>query len=112
MIRNFAITFGAAMLAAGAAAADPIEGRWKTEAGSTAQISSCGKEFCVKLINGSHAGKQIGKMAVDGNEYRGTITDPNEDKTYDGKAWLPSNSTLKMRGYSGLFFKTQTWTRQ
>ena len=33
----------------GAAYADPIEGNWKTEAGSTAAIAPCGGSFCITL---------------------------------------------------------------
>jgi uncharacterized protein (DUF2147 family) len=112
MTRTAMLAIVASLMMAGTALADPIEGKWKTEAGSTAQIAPCGGQFCIKLIDGSHAGKTIGKMAREGDEYKGTITDPADDKTYQGKAWLASSSRLKMRGYSGIFFKTQTWARR
>jgi uncharacterized protein (DUF2147 family) len=41
----------------------------------------------------------------------GTIYDPNNGKTYTCKMWLTDNNTLKIRGYLGPFFRTQTWTR-
>ncbi len=109
------VTIAAAMLAfTGAALADPIEGNWRTEAGTTAQISSCGGSFCIRLKTGQHAGKSIGKLqAAGGNAYTGNITDPANDKTYSGKGALSGNS-LKMSGcvFGGLICRSQTWTRQ
>ena len=40
----------------------------------------------------------------------GTIYSPKKGKTYDGKLWMDGNK-LKVRGYIGFFFKTQTWER-
>jgi uncharacterized protein (DUF2147 family) len=100
------------ILTTGIAYADPIEGNWKTEAGSTARISACGGAFCIKLVSGNHSGKQIGKMTASGGSYSGTITDPNNDKTYKGKASI-SGSTLKMSGcvLGGLICKSQSWAK-
>lgn len=104
----------AAMLATcGTAFADPIEGAWRTEAGPTAQISSCGGSFCIKLTSGKHAGKSIGKLsAAGGGNYTGDITDPNNDKTYSGKAAL-SGSRLKLSGcvLGGLICRSQNWAK-
>lgn len=41
----------------------------------------------------------------------GKIFDPDNGKTYDGKLWLEGANTLKVRGYLGPFYRTQTWTR-
>ena len=81
MLRELSAAIVATILLTGVAHADPIVGNWKTEAGSTAKISPCGGGFCIKLISGNHAGKQIGMMAAAGSGYSGTITDPNTDKT-------------------------------
>ena len=87
MKKLFAMTALAAIALTGAALADPIEGKWKTQSGATAQISPCGGSFCVKLTTGQHAGKQIGKMTPNGN-------------------------VLKMRGcVLAVLCKTQTWNR-
>lgn len=109
---RFSAAVVAAVLATGVAYADPIEGNWRTEAGSTAKISACGGDFCIKLISGSHSGKQIGKMTASGGAYTGTITDPNTDKTYRGKASI-SGSVLKMSGcvLGGLICQSQNWPR-
>ncbi|MCR4267449.1 DUF2147 domain-containing protein [Nitratireductor sp. ZSWI3] len=115
MIRGmFLIAASSAMLlAAGPAMADPIEGNWKTEAGSTAQIVPCGGSFCITLKTGQHAGKKIGTFqAAGGGKYTGKITDPNNDKTYSGKGSITGDS-LKMGGcvLGGLICRNQTWSR-
>ncbi len=113
MMRKLLIA-AAVIMAAGAAYADPIEGKWKTQSGANATISGCGGSFCIKLTSGEHAGKQIGNLAASGgNKYAGTITDPADDKTYTGRATL-SGSVLKMKGcvLGGLICKSQTWNKR
>jgi uncharacterized protein (DUF2147 family) len=103
----------ATLFMAGTAAADPIEGNWRTQSGATAAISNCGGSFCITLKSSKHKGKQIGKMSAQGeSEYAGSITDPETDKTYSGKGSI-SGSTLKMKGcvLGGLICKSQTWTK-
>jgi uncharacterized protein (DUF2147 family) len=48
----------------------------------------------------------------DDDEYiGGNVYDSRDGKTYTGKLWLTDNNTLKMRGYVGVFYSTETWTR-
>jgi uncharacterized protein (DUF2147 family) len=50
----------------------------------------------------------IRNMKKDGSEYAGgDILDPEIGKVYRCKLWLE----LKVRGYLGPFFRTQTWKR-
>jgi uncharacterized protein (DUF2147 family) len=113
MFRSLGMAIAAATMCVGAAFADPIEGDWKTEKGSTAGISSCGGSFCIKLKSGTYAGKSIGKLKADGaNNYSGKITDPETYKTYSGKATL-SGTSLKMSGcvLGGLICRSQKWKK-
>ena len=112
MLKTFGVAALAALMVTGAAAADPIEGRWRTEPGAIAQIASCGGSFCVKLVSGKHSGKQIGTMSAQGgNSYKGTITDPTNDKTYKGDVTLSGNS-LKMQGcVMAVICRSQNWKR-
>ena len=41
----------------------------------------------------------------------GKILDPGNGKTYLCSIWLENENTLKIRGYWGPFFRTQTWKR-
>jgi uncharacterized protein (DUF2147 family) len=47
-----------------------------------------------------------------GEEYTdGYVYDCRSGKVYTGKLWLEGNNKLSMRGYAGIFFSTETWTR-
>jgi uncharacterized protein (DUF2147 family) len=50
----------------------------------------------------------------DGTEWEGgTIVDPENGKVYTVKIWMDENNPnkLNVRGYIGIFFRTQTWER-
>lgn len=50
-------------------------------------------------------------LQKDGDQYKGgTILDPENGKIYNCTIWL-SGSNLKVRGYLGPFFRTQTWKK-
>ena len=50
-------------------------------------------------------------MKQDGAEYAGgDILDPENGKIYRSKIWIEGKD-LKVRGYWGPFFRTQTWLR-
>src|SRR5262245_39259588 len=113
MFERVHMAAAAVLMSVAIAHADPIEGNWKTEKGSTASIAACGGGFCITLKTGEHAGKKIGTLNAKGaGKYTGKITDPASDKTYSGKAAV-SGSTLSMSGcvLGGLICRTQTWTR-
>ena len=45
-----------------------------------------------------------------GDEYKhGKILDPKNGKEYNCKIWLDEKNNLKVRGYIGVFYRTQTW---
>lgn len=115
MVRTWAFTVALALsagsLASQASAAESIEGNWKTMVGDTARIAPCSEGFCITLINGKFAGKQIGHMKGTGNLYSGQITDPEDNKTYDGSAAV-ADDYLKLQGcVLKIFCKSQVWKR-
>ena len=113
MFRKLVPAAAALLFLCGTAFADPIVGNWRTQAGATAHISSCGGSFCIQLKTGKFAGKSIGKFKAAGeSSYTGSITDPESDKTYSGKGAL-AGSKLKMSGcvLGGLICRSQTWTK-
>lgn len=112
-MRKILLTATAVLMSVGLAHADPIEGNWKTESGSTAAIDTCAGGYCITLKSGEHAGRQIGTFQPSGEgKYSGKITDPANDKTYSGKASLSGNA-LTMGGcvLGGLICRNETWTR-
>ncbi len=53
----------------------------------------------------------IKEMAKDDDEYSGgSILDPEVGKVYRCKVWLEAGK-LKVRGYIGPFYRTQTWLK-
>jgi uncharacterized protein (DUF2147 family) len=112
MKRILGLAAAAVLLSSGLALADPIEGNWKTASGETATIAPCGGGFCIKLKTGKYAGKQIGKMSASGgNAYKGSITDPAEDKTYSGSGKVSGNA-LTMKGCVAVVFcRSESWSK-
>ena len=113
MLGRLSLMAAATLFMAGAASADPIEGNWRTQSGATAAIHNCGGAFCITLKSSQYKGKQIGRFAAQGpNEYTGSITDPETDRTYNGRGSLRGR-TLQMKGcvLGGLICKSQTWTK-
>lgn len=60
-------------------------------------------------------GMQIASgMTWNGSEWEnGAILDPENGKTYTVSMWLDEDdpNKLHVRGYIGIFYRTQTWTR-
>ncbi|MCA6073311.1 DUF2147 domain-containing protein [Fulvivirga sedimenti] len=53
----------------------------------------------------------IRDMKRNGDEFEGgTVLKPDEGKIYKCKIWL-EDGDLKVRGYWGIFYRTQTWIR-
>jgi uncharacterized protein (DUF2147 family) len=53
----------------------------------------------------------VKNLRLDGEHYKeGTIMDPEDGKVYKAEMWLEQGK-LKVRGYLGLFYRTQTWVR-
>jgi len=53
-------------------------------------------------------------LTKDDDEFTdGTITDPENSKTYDAKIWLNEDdpNTLMVRGYISFLYRTQEWKR-
>ena len=46
-----------------------------------------------------------------GEWINGKIYDPYEGETYKCKMWLENPKTLKVRGYFGFLYETETWTK-
>ncbi len=127
MTRWMALAAGL-MLGAGAAAADPVVGVWKTQPGDEGNyahvtISTCGAKICGVLGKGFNAsggeiasdniGRQmIWDMSADGGgKYSGgKIWAPDRDKTYNSKMTLSGNS-LEVKGCVLGICRGQVWTR-
>lgn len=121
-------TLAAALsFAAGAAAADPIEGVWQTQPdeGSFAHvtIAPCGGAYCGTITRtfkdrAEYASPNIGRqividMAPQGNgNYQGRVWRPANDRIYSGKASVSGNQ-MSLSGCvaGGLLCKSQAWVK-
>jgi uncharacterized protein (DUF2147 family) len=135
------VALAAWLAAASIAAAESPAGRWRTVDDKTGQILSTveiyeesGKLFgkiialtepndpqgrpkiCIKCPGADKDKPIIGlvivrDMSPSGDRYKGgTIMDPADGKVYKAEMWV-EDGKLKVRGYLGVFYKTQTWLK-
>ena len=130
-MKNLLLGLALGGLVAGAAAADPVAGIWRTAEGEEGgylhvQIAPCGSAICGTINNAfdendalstdyEHLGKKmIWDMKAGGDGYYsgGKIWAPDSDKTYTSKMQLSGNS-LEVKGCvaGGLICRGQNWTR-
>jgi uncharacterized protein (DUF2147 family) len=127
--------------AAAPAAADTIVGRWNTvddksgKVRSEVQIYEQGGKVFGKIVSLTEPTDKDGKPRVcekcagadknqpvvglviirdlgqAGDRYKGgTIMDPEDGKVYRAELWTEGGA-LKVRGYLGPFYRTQTWVK-
>ena len=131
----------ALLVAVPAVAADSLIGNWNTIDEKTGQVRSTvevydqgGKIFakitgltdpndaqgkpktCTACKGGDKDKPVVGLVIVkdlsaSGSRYKGgTILDPEDGKVYKAELWL-EDGKLKVRGYLGMFYRTQTWLK-
>lgn len=53
----------------------------------------------------------IRDLVPSGDRYKGgTILDPEDGKVYKAEIWV-DDGKLKVRGYAGMLYRTQTWLK-
>jgi uncharacterized protein (DUF2147 family) len=73
-------------------------------------------KICVKCSGADKDAPIIGlviikDLAASGDHYKGgTILDPEDGKIYKAEIWV-EDGKLKLRGYLGPFYRTQTWPK-
>ena len=136
MTRLLLVLLAALALAAPAAAADPIAGRWVTEErDAVVTIGECGAKLCGRIsrflvtppggadqrdINNPDRALRTRKLLglpvlsgfqEDGDEWRGRIYDPKSGKSYRSVVRRLSATRLEVKGCIGPFCQTQIWVR-
>jgi uncharacterized protein (DUF2147 family) len=122
-------------------AADPVVGKWKTVDDKTGKVVSevelyeqggklfgkitglteptnaDGKPKTCTACQGADKNQPIVGLVIikdlsaSGDRYKGgTIMDPDDGKVYRAEVW-PEDGKLKVRGYMGPFYRTQTWLK-
>ena len=124
-----------------AMSADSLAGKWKTvddksgKVESEVQLYEEGGKLFGKIVSLSEPKDDKGKpktctkctgadkdkpivglvivrgLSASGDRYKGgTILDPADGKIYKAELWA-EDGKLKVRGYLGVFYKTQTWLK-
>lgn len=124
-----------------AMAAEPLIGKWNTVdaksgevrsivevyeqggkifgeiTGLTEPINEHGKPKTCSKCQGDDKDKPIVGLVIikdpsaTSDRYKGgTILDPDDGKVYKAEAWV-EDGKLKVRGYLGVFYRTQTWLK-
>ncbi len=131
-----AMLAGMTFLAAPAAAADDISGRWITEdRDGIVEIQQCGNTTCGRLVrflitpndgqdqrdiynpDDSLKNRRLLGLPVltqfreEDDLWRGRIYDPNTGKTYRSVIRRTGANTIEVRGCIGPFCQAQTWRR-
>jgi uncharacterized protein (DUF2147 family) len=95
-----------------AAAADPIEGNWRTGDNVLLKISACGAAFCVDVAEGEYAGKRSGQLKAAGNnKYTGTLKQFSTGISFTGEATLNGGTMKLVAKKFGVAVKSDTWKR-
>ena len=125
------VLLGAALImgsAQAAAARSPV-GTWFTEdKGGVVQIRACGADLCGiivgltpdpdgRLPRDFQGGPQCRRLllndlrAGDDGRWHGTVTNPQDGRTYDADVWVGDDGKMRLRGYIGipLLGSTQVW---
>lgn len=127
-MKHFALAAILAAGFAGAASADPIEGRWRTAQDDNGhsgliEIKPCGNAICGTLIRAyDSAGNQIesdnvGRRLIwdttnrGGGEYRGRIFSPDRGKEYASKLMLSGDRLTVSGCVLGICRSGGTWSR-
>lgn len=76
------------------------------------------KDPTCNVCPGDRKGKKVIGMTIvrgmnkESNRYAGgKILDPKKGSEYDCTMWLTDKNTLKVRGWWGMIYRTQTWYR-
>ena len=122
-------------------AAEPVTGKWKTvdektgnEVSTVELYEQGGKVYgkitglrepndpegkpktCTKCPGSDKDRPIVGlviikELSASGDRYKGgTILDPDDGKVYKSEVWVEEGK-LKVRGYLGMFYRTQTWLK-
>jgi uncharacterized protein (DUF2147 family) len=139
--RRIATALTILLAAGSALAADPPVGKWNTvddktgKVVSEVQIYDQGGKLYGKIVGLTDPNDESGKpktctkcqgadkdqpivglvivkdLAADKDRFKGgTILDPEDGKVYRAELWTEGDK-LKVRGYLGPFYKTQTWMK-
>ncbi len=130
MVRPFVAAALLCLTVATAAASTPPIGTWFTQGkGGVVQVRRCGEDALCGIIVGLtpspqgklprdyQGGPQCRRTLLtnmrpeDDGRWHGTVTNPEDGRTYDAEIWIGQDGSMRLRGYLGLPLLgiTQIW---
>lgn len=121
MIRVSTLVVAAAFLSlTPALAAEPF-GKWmRPSTGATVEFYNCGGKLCGKIVavKAASSAKEVGTVIVKGaiktgvNEWKGSLLDTDNGKTYTGVISLVGADGLNLKGCAlGIICEGETWSK-
>ena len=112
------LTFASVLLLSPAMAGEPY-GKWvRPSNGAEVSFFNCGGKLCGKVVSKGTSSAKIGTMIVSGaakvgaNEWKGSLLNPEDGKTYSGVITLVGDNGLNLKGCAlGIFCQGETWRR-
>ena len=112
------VTTLAALFLSPALAAEPY-GTWlRPSNGAEVSFFNCGGKLCGKVIGKGSSSAKVGTMIVGGapktgpNEWKGSLLNPDDGKTYPGVITLVGVDGLNLKRCAlGVFCQGETWRR-
>jgi uncharacterized protein (DUF2147 family) len=99
-------------------AAEPY-GKWvRPSNGAQVDFYNCGGKLCGKVVDKGASSARVGTVIVSGaaktgaNEWKGSLLNPDDGKTYKGVISLVGADGLSLKGCAlGIFCQGETWRR-
>jgi uncharacterized protein (DUF2147 family) len=110
--------FAAVLMLSPALAAEPF-GKWlRPSNGAEVDFYDCGGRLCGKVVGKGSSHAKIGTVIVGGagksgeNEWKGSLLNPDDGKSYSGVITLVGGDGLNLKGCAlGIFCEGETWRR-
>lgn len=107
-----AVTSEVRIVDAGGVLSGKVERQLDPKAKSDAKCAHCSDDRKDKPILGMEILRGLKQVDGKGTWEDGTVLDPNNGKVYKASLTpIDGGKRLQLRGYSGFFYRTQTWVR-
>jgi uncharacterized protein (DUF2147 family) len=129
MVKPILLVLGLCLHVSAALAATDPQGIWFTEdKGGVVQVQPCGQALCGVIVgltpspNGDlprdfQGAPQCHRVLLrdlrleEDGRWHGTVTNPEDGRTYSAEVWVAQDGNMRLRGYIGLplLGSTQVW---
>ncbi len=111
--------FGAVFTLSSALAAEPFGTFVRPSTGTQVKFYDCGGKLCGKIVGvkDTKRSKEVGTVILSGaaksgdNQWKGSLLDTDNGKTYSGVVTLESADALNLKGCVAMICQGETWRR-